>query len=69
MCLWCAPQMAAYELGLLLPEDQRPLPMDLIHINDTRSDIVPNAGAMVTPSGPLICCCCVLAKLLQHVLN
>ncbi|KAK9795562.1 hypothetical protein WJX73_009750 [Symbiochloris irregularis] len=37
-------QMAAYELGLLLPEDQRPLSLDLIHINDTRSDIVPNAG-------------------------
>ena len=38
-------QMAAYELGLILPEEQRPLSMDLIRINDTRSDIVPNAGA------------------------
>lgn len=37
-------QMAAYELGQLLPEDQRPLPLDFVRINDTRTDIVPNAG-------------------------
>lgn len=40
-------QMAAYELGQLLPEDQRPLSMDFIRINDTRSDIVPNAGVLL----------------------
>ena len=40
-------QIAAYELGLLLPEDQRPLPLDLIYINDSRSDIAPNAGAFL----------------------
>ncbi|KAL3141630.1 hypothetical protein ABBQ32_004865 [Trebouxia sp. C0010 RCD-2024] len=40
-------QMAAFALGQLLPESQRPFPMDMIHINDTRSDIVPNA-----PPGP-----------------
>ena len=39
-------QMAAYALGQLLPEEQRPFPMDMIHINDTRSDIVPNAGQL-----------------------
>ncbi|DBA80138.1 TPA: hypothetical protein ACH3X2_007614 [Trebouxia sp. C0005] len=37
-------QMAAFALGQLLPEEQRPFPMDMIHINDTRTDIVPNAG-------------------------
>ena len=36
--------MTAFALGQLLPEQQRPFPMDMIHINDTRSDIVPNAG-------------------------
>eukprot|EP00891_Asterochloris_glomerata_P008497 jgi/Astpho2/8497/Aster-05539 len=37
-------QMAAYALGQSLPEEQRPFPMDKIQINDTRSDITPNAG-------------------------
>jgi hypothetical protein len=39
-----AAQIASYELGKLLPEDQRPLPMDLLRIGDSRSDIVPNGG-------------------------
>ena len=39
-------QMAAFALGQLLPEEQRPFPIDMIHINDTRSDIVPNAGQL-----------------------
>jgi hypothetical protein len=39
--------MAVYELSKLLPEALRPLPMDLVRINDTRSDIVPNAGALL----------------------
>ena len=38
--------MAAYALGQLLPEEQRPFPLDKIHINDTRSDIVPNVGML-----------------------
>ncbi len=37
-------QMAAFALGQVLPEEQRPFPMDMIHVNDTRTDIVPNAG-------------------------
>ena len=36
--------MAVYELSKLLPEELRPLPLSLIKINDSRSDIVPNAG-------------------------
>lgn len=36
--------MAIYELSKLLPEKLRPLPLSLIKINDSRSDIVPNAG-------------------------
>ena len=52
-------QMTAFALGQLLPESQRPFPMDMIHINDTRSDIVPNAGqpmshtALAPPPAPL----------------
>jgi len=42
-------QMAVYELSKLLPEKLRPLPLDLVRINDTRSDIVPNAGAIQRP--------------------
>ena len=41
--------MAAFALGQLLPEEQRPFPMDMIHINDTRTDIVPNAGQTCMP--------------------
>lgn len=41
--------MAVYELSKLLPEKLRPLPLDLVRINDTRSDIVPNAGAIQRP--------------------
>ena len=37
-------QVAVYELSKLLPENLRPLPLDLVRINDSRSDIVPNAG-------------------------
>ncbi|EIE21740.1 molybdenum cofactor-binding domain-containing protein [Coccomyxa subellipsoidea C-169] len=37
-------QIASYELGKLLPKDQRPLPMELLRIGDSRSDIVPNGG-------------------------
>lgn len=54
-------QMAAYALGQLLPEEQQPFPMDMIHINDTRSDIVPNAGqlsphvAFTSPAGQALC--------------
>lgn len=40
-------QMAAFALGQLLPENQRPFPMEMIHINDTRTDIVPNAGLLM----------------------
>lgn len=36
--------MAIYELSKLLPTELRPLPLSLIRINDTRSDIVPNSG-------------------------
>lgn len=50
--------MAAYALGQLLPEDQQPFPMDKIHINDTRSDIVPNAGEY---------CCALLADVVSAV--
>ena len=45
----CRAQMAAFELGQLLPEEQRPLPLQLIRINDTRTDIVPNAGETFPP--------------------
>ena len=37
-------QIASYELGKLLPENQRPLPLDLVRIGDSRSDVVPNGG-------------------------
>ncbi|BDA47143.1 Xanthine dehydrogenase/oxidase [Coccomyxa sp. Obi] len=37
-------QVASYELGKLLPEEQRPLPMHLLRIGDSRSDLVPNGG-------------------------
>ena len=37
-------QIASYELGKLLPESQRPLPLDLMRIGDSRSDVVPNGG-------------------------
>ena len=37
-------QMTVYELSKLLPEKFRPLPLELVRINDTRSDIVPNSG-------------------------
>ena len=45
-------QMAAYALGQSLPEEQRPFPMDKIQINDTRSDITPNAGRAFSPAPP-----------------
>lgn len=37
-------QIASYELGKLLPEEQRPLPLGLMRIGDSRSDVVPNGG-------------------------
>ena len=43
-------QIASYELGKLLPEDQRPLPLDLMRIGDSRSDVVPNGGKDVLSS-------------------
>ena len=61
MCRWQAPclsvcacdmQMASFALGQLLSEEQRPFPMDMIHINDTRTDIVPNAGELVPATDP-----------------
>ena len=45
-------QMAAYALGQSLPEEQRPFPMDKIQINDTRSDITPNAGGPLHSAAP-----------------
>ena len=53
----CPMQMAAFALGQVLPEEQRPFPMDMIHINDTRSDIVPNAGqsTLVMQSSLVLC--------------
>ena len=39
-------QIASYELGKLLPKDQRPLPLDLMRIGDSRSDVVPNGGRL-----------------------
>lgn len=41
-------QVAAYQLGQLLPLDQRPLPMALIRIADSSTDVVPNGGAPPT---------------------
>ena len=38
-------QIASYELGQLLPKEQQPLPLDLLRIGDSRSDVVPNGGA------------------------
>ena len=37
-------QVAAYQLGLLLPKEQQPLPMSLFRIGDSSSHIVPNGG-------------------------
>ena len=37
-------QIAAYQLGLLLPKDQQPLPMSLLRIADSSSNTVPNGG-------------------------
>lgn len=41
-------QIASYELGQLLPAGQRPLPLDLLRIGDSRSDVVPNGGTSHT---------------------
>ncbi len=46
-------QIASYELGKLLPEDQRPLPLDLMRIGDSRSDVVPNGGTALIPLSSL----------------
>ncbi len=43
-------QVASYELGKLLPEEQRPLPMHLLRIGDSRSDLVPNGGKLHPPA-------------------
>lgn len=56
--------MAAYALGQLLPEEQRPFPLDQIHINDTRSDIVPNVGVVSLPSH--LSCCISIHAMLKH---
>ena len=48
MNISCSLQIASYELGKLLPEDQRPLPLDLLRIGDSRSDVVPNGGGSQT---------------------
>lgn len=47
-------QVASYELGKLLPENQRPLPMDLLRIGDSRSDIVPNSGDVPSHPSPTL---------------
>ena len=39
-------QIASFELGQLLPEEQRPLPLGLMRIGDSRSDVVPNGGGI-----------------------
>ena len=46
-------QIASYELGKLLPERQRPLPLDLLRIGDSRSDVVPNGGMLSLRAGQL----------------
>ena len=40
----CILQVAAYQLGLLLPKEQQPLPMGLFRIGDSSSNVVPNGG-------------------------
>ena len=60
----CGVQMAAYALGQLLPEEQRPFPLDQIHINDTRSDIVPNVGVVSLPCH--LSCCIFIHAMLKH---
>ena len=42
-------QVAAYQLGLLLPKEQQPLPMRLFRVGDTSSHIVPNGGEGTDP--------------------
>ena len=44
-CMLPPLQFVSYELGKLLPEALHPWPIDLVRVNDTRSDIVPNSGA------------------------
>jgi hypothetical protein len=44
----CA-KVAAYQLGQLLPPEQRPLPMALIRIADSSTNVVPNGGARTLP--------------------
>jgi xanthine dehydrogenase molybdopterin-binding subunit B len=39
-----AKQAAAYALGQALPESQRPFPLDLIHMADNSTDMLPNCG-------------------------
>ncbi len=41
-----AKQAAAYALGQALPESQRPFPLDLIHMADNSTDMLPNCGAV-----------------------
>jgi hypothetical protein len=42
-------QVAVMTLSKALPEGLGPLPLDLVRINDTRSDIVPNGGDVLVP--------------------
>lgn len=45
-------QVAAYELGKILPDHQKPLPLSLFQPNDVASDSQPNNGKMRSvPSG------------------
>ena len=53
-CAWW--QVAAYQLGQLLPPEQRPLPMALIRIADSSTNVVPNGGAHLSPAPA----CCML---------
>lgn len=43
-CLWAACQVAVHELSKALPEDQRPLPIERVEVNDNASFWLPNSG-------------------------
>ena len=49
-------QVAIHELSKALPEDQRPLPLDCVEINDNSSFWLPNSGATAGSTAAEGCC-------------
>ncbi|KAK9864227.1 hypothetical protein WJX84_007048 [Apatococcus fuscideae] len=67
-------QVAAYELGKLLPDHQKPLPLSLFQANDVTSDSQPNNGTTAGSTGSESTCEAILracaqlrASLAKHV--